>query len=80
MMMKLIHRHYDAVAGGTGRGSRDNRCPAAITPSCWCSLHLPTLRVLTYARATRPDVLAVTVRTSTMRKPASWCASGRTWM
>ena len=38
-------------------------CPAGITPIVLVSkLHLPTLRALAYARATRPDVLeAVTV-------------------
>ncbi|WP_163759540.1 APC family permease [Mycobacterium botniense] len=66
-VMKLIRRHYDAV-------SRELREQAAaqdhevVLPSrnhalvLVSKLHLPTLRALAYARATRPDVLeAITV-------------------
>ncbi|CAN5212693.1 APC family permease [soil metagenome] len=66
-IMKLIHRHYEAVArelaqqeaeqeGGVVLPSRNH---AVVLVS---KLHLPTLRALAYARATRPDVLeAITV-------------------
>ena len=62
--MKAIRRHYDRVAGElTPRRRSTACCPRATTRSCWSSkLHMPTLRALAYARATRPDVLeAVTV-------------------
>ncbi|WP_197381142.1 APC family permease [Mycolicibacterium mengxianglii] len=67
VMMKLIHRHYETVArelaeqeaeqeGGVVLPSRNH---AVVLVS---KLHLPTLRALAYARATRPDVLeAITV-------------------
>ena len=65
-IMKMIHRHYDTV-------SRELEQQAAaqqdvVLPSrnhalvLVSKLHLPTLRALAYARATRPDVLeALTV-------------------
>ncbi len=64
-VMKLIRRHYDAV-------SRELQAQTAadeqVLPSrnhavvLVSKLHLPTLRALAYARATRPDALeAVTV-------------------
>jgi amino acid transporter len=67
ILMKAIHRHYDSVAreleeqqaaeeGGIVLPSRNH---ALVLVS---KLHLPTLRALAYARATRPDVLeAITV-------------------
>lgn len=66
MMMKSIRRHYDAVSQELDRqAAEDNevvlpsRNHAVVLVS---KLHLPTLRALAYARATRPDVLeAVTV-------------------
>lgn len=66
ILMKAIRKHYDAV-------SRELREQAAeredvVLPSrnhalvLVSKLHLPTLRALAYARATRPDVLeAITV-------------------
>jgi Amino acid permease len=67
LMMKMIRRHYDNV-------SRELEDQAAahdddvVLPSrnhalvLVSKLHLPTLRALAYARATRPDVLeAITV-------------------
>jgi amino acid transporter len=66
-IMKLIHKHYDSVAqeleeqqaaeeGGMVLPSRNH---AIVLVS---KLHLPTLRALAYARATRPDELeAITV-------------------
>ena len=67
VIMKLIHKHYDTVAreleeqqaaeeGGIVLPSRNH---AIVLVS---KLHLPTLRALAYARATRPDELeAITV-------------------
>jgi amino acid transporter len=67
VIMKLIHKHYDTVAreleeqqaaeeGGIVLPSRNH---AIVLVS---KLHLPTLRALAYARATRPDELeAMTV-------------------
>jgi len=65
-LMKLIRRHYDAVSQELQeRALEDNdvvlpsRNHAVVLVS---KLHLPTLRALAYARATRPDLLeAVTV-------------------
>lgn len=67
VFMKLIRKHYDTVAreleqqaaaeaGGFVLPSRNH---AIVLVS---KLHLPTMRALAYARATRPDVLeAITV-------------------
>jgi hypothetical protein len=67
IIMKLIHKHYATVAreleeqqaaeeGGIVLPSRNH---AIVLVS---KLHLPTLRALAYARATRPDELeAITV-------------------
>ncbi|MDT5306764.1 MAG: hypothetical protein QOE48_2439 [Mycobacterium sp.] len=65
-VMKLIRKHYDAVSQELEQQSVDDddvvlpsRNHAVVLVS---KLHLPTLRALAYARATRPDVLeAVTV-------------------
>ena len=66
-IMKLIHKHYHTVAreleeqqaaeeGGMVLPSRNH---AIVLVS---KLHMPTMRALAYARATRPDVLeAITV-------------------
>jgi amino acid transporter len=66
ILMKLIRRHYDAVtrelqeqATGNDDVVLPSRNHALVLVS---KLHMPTLRALAYARATRPDVLeAVTV-------------------
>ena len=66
VVMKLIHRHYEAVARELAEKEAEqgdivlpSRNHAAVLVS---RLHLPTLRALAYARATRPDTLeAVTV-------------------
>ena len=64
VLMLAIRRHYDRVARelDPDRG-RGRCCPPATTPIVLVSkLHLPTLRALAYAQATRPDTLtAVTV-------------------
>jgi amino acid transporter len=67
VVMKLIRRHYDAVSQELQEqaAAQDNE---VVLPSrnhalvLVSKLHLPTLRALAYARATRPDALeAVTV-------------------
>ncbi|CAN5485204.1 APC family permease [soil metagenome] len=67
VIMKMIHRHYETVArelaeqeeGSDGGVVLPSRNHAVVLVS---KLHLPTLRALAYARATRPDILeAITV-------------------
>jgi amino acid transporter len=66
IIMKLIRRHYDTVARELAQQEDErgdivlpSRNHAIVLVS---KLHLPTLRALAYARATRPDVLeAITV-------------------
>ncbi|MBI3213199.1 MAG: APC family permease [Mycobacterium sp.] len=66
VLMKLIHHHYETVArelaqqeAEEGEITLPSRNHAVVLVS---KLHLPTLRALAYARATRPDVLeAITV-------------------
>lgn len=66
ILMKAINRHYAAVARELAAGAEDQR--EIVLPSrnhavvLVSNMHLPTLRALSYARATRPDVLeALTV-------------------
>ncbi|OBI40518.1 DNA-binding protein [Mycobacterium kyorinense] len=66
LVMKLIRKHYDAVSRELQQQAAENE--GVVLPSrnhalvLVSKLHLPTLRALAYARATRPDVLeAVTV-------------------
>jgi amino acid transporter len=64
VLMKMIRKHYDTVSRELERPADDemvlpSKNHAIVLVS---KLHLPTLRALAYARATRPDVLeAVTV-------------------
>jgi amino acid transporter len=64
VLMKMIRKHYDTVSREIDRPADDemvlpSKNHAIVLVS---KLHLPTLRALAYARATRPDVLeAVTV-------------------
>src|SRR4051812_9908544 len=67
VVMKMIHKHYDTVAreleqqaaAEEGAMVLPSRNHAVVLVS---KLHLPTMRALAYARATRPDVLeAITV-------------------
>lgn len=66
VLMKAIHKHYDTVArelaeqeAHQGEVVLPSRNHAVVLVS---KLHMPTLRALSYARATRPDVLeAITV-------------------
>lgn len=66
IIMKLIRRHYDTVARELAQ--QEDESGDIVLPSrnhaivLVSKLHLPTLRALAYARATRPDVLeAITV-------------------
>src|ERR1700733_14499779 len=66
MMMKMIRKHYDTVTRELEQQVAEH--DEVVLPSrnhglvLVSKLHLPTLRALAYARATRPDVLeAVTV-------------------
>ena len=63
LLMTAIRKHYDRVADELRHGERHGVLPARNHAIVLVStLHLPTLRALAYARATRPDVLeAVTV-------------------
>ena len=61
IVMKMIRRHYDAVSQELEQQAAEaadvvlpSRNHAVVLVS---KLHLPTLRALAYARATRPDVL-----------------------
>jgi amino acid transporter len=61
VVMKMIHKHYasvalelEAQAADTGDVVLPSRNHAIVLVS---NLHLPTLRALAYAKATRPDVL-----------------------
>jgi amino acid transporter len=66
VVMKMIRKHYDAVSQELEQQAAEDtdvvlpsRNHAVVLVS---KLHLPTLRALAYARATRPDVLeAITV-------------------
>jgi amino acid transporter len=66
VVMKSIHRHYDTVARELAEQAAEqedivlpSRNHAIVLVS---KLHLPTLRALAYAKATRPDTLeAITV-------------------
>ena len=66
-VMRLIHRHYDAVARELDDSSWDVVLPGRTHCVVLVSkLHLPTLRALAYARAARPDTLeALTVNIDT---------------
>jgi amino acid transporter len=62
-LMTAIRRHYDLVAEELRQQERQKMLPARNHAMVLVSkLHMPTLRALAYAKATRPDVLeAVTV-------------------
>ncbi|WP_319944059.1 APC family permease [Nocardia aurantia] len=63
VLMKAIRRHYDQVARETEGDEEDMLLPGRVHAIVLVSrLHLPTMRALAYARATRADSLeAVTV-------------------
>jgi amino acid transporter len=75
--MKGIHRHYRRVATELAGSEHDLVLPSRIHGIVLVSkLHLPALRALAYARATRPDLLeAVTVNVD----PAETTALAREW-
>ncbi|MGX9791083.1 APC family permease [Mycobacterium sp. MMS18-G62] len=66
VIMKLIHKHYDTVARELEEQAAEER--DMVLPSrnhaivLVSKMHLPTMRALAYAKATRPDTLeAITV-------------------
>nr|WP_240189182.1 APC family permease [Nakamurella flavida] len=61
--MKAIRKHYDRVAREIAADEDDLVLPSRVHAIVLVSkIHLPTMRALAYARATRPDTLeAVTV-------------------
>ena len=67
VVMRLIHRHYDSVARELEESSWEVVLPSRTHCVVLVSkLHLPTLRALAYARATRPDSIeALTVNIDT---------------
>jgi amino acid transporter len=79
-LMTAIRKHYDTVASELRMAAQQRR--NAVMPSrnhaivLVSKLHLPTLRALSYAKATRPDVLeAVTVNvddTDTRHLVSEW--------
>ncbi len=62
VIMKMIHKHYDTVARELEEQAAEDG-GAMVLPSrnhavvLVSKLHLPTMRALAYARATRPDAL-----------------------
>ncbi|WP_241384386.1 APC family permease [Rhodococcus sp. CH91] len=77
VMMKSIRRHYDTVATELESADWDGVLPSRTHSIVLVStLHLPTMRALAYARATRPDTLeAITVNVddeSTRRLVLEW--------
>lgn len=62
-LMKMIRRHYDSVAEELESAEWDGVLPSRTHSIVLVSkLHMPTMRALAYARATRPDTLeAITV-------------------
>ncbi|MFZ2178476.1 MAG: APC family permease [Rhodococcus sp. (in: high G+C Gram-positive bacteria)] len=63
VLMKMIRKHYDSVAAELEEAEWDGVLPSRTHSIVLVSkLHMPTLRALAYARATRPDTLeAITV-------------------
>jgi amino acid transporter len=63
VLMRAVRRHYDRVAAEIAASDEEVTLPARNHAVVLVSqLHKPALRALTYAKATRPDVLeAVTV-------------------
>ncbi|MFC0447124.1 APC family permease [Rhodococcus jostii] len=63
VVMKLIRKHYDSVARELEEQEWDGVLPSRTHSIVLVSkLHMPTMRALAYARATRPDTLeAITV-------------------
>ncbi|MDQ4009372.1 MAG: APC family permease [Actinomycetota bacterium] len=81
LLMRAIQKHYDRVVAELVPQEADTVLPSRNHAIVLVStVHLPTLRALAYARATRPDVLeAVTVNVdeaSTQGLVADWEARG----
>lgn len=58
VLMTAIHRHYDRVAEELKQQEADAVLPSRNHALILVSkMHLPTMRAIAYARATRPDVL-----------------------
>ncbi|MGH3657118.1 MAG: APC family permease, partial [Micromonosporaceae bacterium] len=79
VLMRAIRRHYDRVVAELVPQEADSVLPSRNHAIVLVStVHLPTMRALAYARATRPDVLeAVTVNVddaSTRGLVAEWGA------
>jgi len=77
LLMTAIRRHYDRVAAELVPRPSDTVLPSRNHAIVLVStMHLPTLRALAYARATRPDILeAVTVNVdeaTTRRLVGEW--------
>ncbi|MFC5951645.1 APC family permease [Pseudonocardia lutea] len=77
VLMVAIQKHYDRVSAELVAGESDTVMPSRNHAVVLVStLHKPTLRALSYARATRPDVLeAVTVNVDdadTKKLVADW--------
>ncbi len=77
VLMQAIRKHYDRVVAELVPQEADTVLPSRNHAIVLVStVHLPTMRALAYARATRPDVLeAVTVNVddaSTRRLVAEW--------
>ena len=80
ILMRAIHRHYDTVSRELTANTEESA--NMVLPSrnhavlLVANMHLPTLRALAFARATRPDVLeALTVNvddTDTRELTALW--------
>ncbi len=75
--MVSIRRHYDRVAREIAADEDDLVLPSRVHAIVLVSkVHLPTMRALSYARATRPDILeAVTVNVD----PADTANLAREW-
>jgi len=77
LVMRAIHRHYDRVSVEIAADETDLVLPSRVHAIVLVSkLHLPTMRALGYARATRPDLLeAVTVNVD----PGDTAALAQEW-
>lgn len=77
LTMKAINRHYDRVSVELAGDEDDMVLPSRVHAIVLVSkLHLPTMRAMAYARATRPDTIeAVTVNVD----PADTAALAREW-
>jgi amino acid transporter len=59
IMMRAIHRHYDRVRSELRPDTDSEMLPSRVHALVLVStLHKPTLRAISFARATRPDTLA----------------------